>query len=176
MSTSGAADSPLGSWRLPREVETDPRHEEIRAALGRAPRKLWTGGTIDAAVVPFGADLQRALQKSQTTVHLVRGLETAAAALEAEQRGLAALDPEMAGRQGQRVSRLLLITNDGAERFYRQVERLALTHAPRVLACVVECDSQVLGTLLYGEDAVAKLVLTSHKTAAATILRALAGS
>jgi len=97
-------------------------------------------------------------------------------ALEAEQRGLAALDPEMAGRQGQRVSRLLLITNDGAERFYRQVERLALTHAPRLLVCVVECDSQVLGTLLYGEDAVAKLVLTTHKAAAAAILRAVASS
>ena len=176
MSTSGAADSPLGSWRLPREVEADPRHQDIRAALERAPRKLWTRGTIDIAVVPFSAALKRVLQKSQTTIHLVRGLETAAVALEAEQRGLAALDPEMAGRQGQRVSRLLLITNDGAERFYRQVERLALTHAPRLLVCVVECDSQVLGTLLYGEDAVAKLVLTTHKAAAAAILCALASS
>ncbi len=175
MSTPDAVDSPLG-WRLPREIEADPRHQEIRAALARAPRKLWSGGTIDAAVVPFDAHVQRALQKHQTTVHLVRGLESAATVLDAEQRGFAALDPDMAARQGQRISRLLLITNDGAERFYRQVERLALTHAPRVLVCVVECDSQVLGRLLYGADAVAKLVLTTHKTAAAALLRALAGA
>jgi hypothetical protein len=81
-------------------------------------------------------------------------------------------------RQGRRVSRVLLVTNDGAQRFYRQVERLAVMHAPRVLVCVLECESPVLGELLHGSsggsDGVVKLVLTGHKTAAAGILLTLA--
>jgi hypothetical protein len=105
---------------------------------------------------------------------LRRGLEAAEGALVAERRGLGALPPAEARRQGARVSRLLLLANDGAERFYRQVERLVATHAPRVLACVVDCDSATLGALLYGSDAVAKLVLAEHKTAVVAILRALA--
>lgn len=176
MSPSGAPDAPLGAWRLPREIEADPRHPEIRTALGRAARKLWTGGSLEAAVVPLDASLRRALQSPKTAHHLVRGLEAAAAVLVAEQKGLAALDEDVARRQGQRISRLLLVTNDGAERFYRQVERLALAHAPRVVVCLVDCDSGVLGELLYGADAVTKLVLTAHKSAVTGILRALAGA
>jgi hypothetical protein len=68
----------------------------------------------------------------------------------------------------------LLVSNDGAERFYRQVERLVVGHAPRVLACVLDCDSPTLGDLLPGAAGVVKLVLTGHKTAAAAVLRALA--
>ena len=71
---------------------------------------------------------------------------------------------------------MLVVSNDGAERFYRQVERLASTHAPRVLVCVLDATSSDLGALLYGPDAVVKLVLTAHKTAATGLLLALAGS
>ena len=98
------------------------------------------------------------------------------AAEDAERRGLAALPAAEARRQGGRVSRLLLVTRDGAERFYRHVERLAAAHAPRVLVCVVDCDSAQLGGLLYERAAVAKLVLAEHKAAVAAILRAAAVS
>ena len=170
----GAGPS-VGVVRLPRDIASDARHDDVRSALAARTRKLWSGGSLDAAVVPLTETLQAALRNPATAVLLQRGLEAAEATLAAEHRGLAALPPEVARRQGGRVSRLLLVTNDGAERFYRQVERLATLHAPRVLVCVVDCDSAALGGLLYGPDAVAKLVLTEHKAAAAAILRSLAG-
>jgi hypothetical protein len=165
----------VGALRLPREIESDARHEEVQRALAARTRKLWSGGTLDAAVVPLTETLQAALRMPTMAAVLQRGLEAAEITLSAEQRGFAALPTDVARRQGGRVSRLLLITNDGAERFYRQVERLVVTHAPRVLVCLVDCDSATLGGLLFGSDAVAKLVLTGHKAAAATILRSLAG-
>ena len=67
-----------------------------------------------------------------------------------------------------------MVANDGAERFYRHVERLVAIHEPRVLACVIDCDSVVLGDAVYGAGAVAKLVLADHKGAVADILRAVA--
>jgi hypothetical protein len=161
--------------RLPREIEADPRHAAVQAALAVRTRLLWPGGTLVTSVVALSDDLRRTLADPGVTRLLRRGLEAAEGALAAERRGLGALPPAEARRQGARVSRLLLLANDGAERFYRQVERLVAAHAPRVLACVVDCDSATLGALLYGRDAVAKLVLAEHKAAVVAILRALAG-
>jgi hypothetical protein len=171
MSDRRTSDTPP---RLPREIEVDPCHDAVRAALATPARLLWPGGTLVAPVVPLTAALRHALGAAATSGLLRRGLEAAGAALDAERRGLAALPPDEARRQGARVSRLLLVANDGAERFYRRVERLVVTHAPRVLACVVDCDSATLGALLYDRDALAKLVLAEHKSAVAAILRALA--
>jgi hypothetical protein len=41
--------------------------------------------------------------------------------------------------------------------------------------CLLDVPSPTLGGLLYGPDAVAKLVLTGHKDAATRLLLALAG-
>jgi hypothetical protein len=162
------------TMRLPREIESDPCHETIRETLAARTRLLWPGGTLTTTVVPLTDALARALAVAAAGGVLRRGLEAAASALDAERRGLAARPTEEAERRGARVSRLLLITNDGAERFYRQVERLVIAHAPRVLTCLVDCDAATLGRLLYDPEAVAKVILIEHKTAVAGVLRALA--
>lgn len=162
--------------RLPRGVESDPGIDEIRQVLAADARRLWVGGALETAVIPLTDAVRSVLTSPAVSPTMLRGLETAEAALAAEQRGLAALEPAVAARQGRRVSRVLLITNDGAERFYRQVERLAISHAPRVLVCMLDVPSADLGGLLYGDGAVAKLVLTGHKDAATSLLRALASA
>lgn len=167
-------DAPGDGPRLPRDLESDPRVADVRAALRADVRPLWSRGTLGVAVVPLTPALRTALATLAGQGRLERGLETADATLAAEQRGFAALSPAVAARQRPRISRVLMVTNDGAERFYRGVERLALTHAPRVLACLVDCASPTLGEILYGPDTVVKLVFTAHKTAATSLLRALA--
>lgn len=159
--------------RLPREIEADAAHAAVVTALGRRTRPLWPGGTVIAPVLPLSPALRAALTAPATLPRLQRGLEAAEATLAAEQRGFAALPPGEAGRRGDRVSRLLLVSNDGAERFYRRVEHVVLAHASRVLACVVDADCAVLGGLLYGNGAVAKSLLTERKTATVAILRAI---
>jgi len=156
--------------RLPREIEADPCQGAVREALAASTRRLWPGGTLIVSVVPLTDACACALRTAHRVGLLRRGLEAAAGALDAERRGLAARSPE----PGRRVSRLLLVTRDGAERFYRHVERLVVTHEPRVLACLLDADSATLGRLLYDRDAGVKLVLAEHKTAVSAILRALA--
>jgi len=75
--------------------------------------------------------------------------------------------------RGQRVSRLLVIADDGAERFYRNVEGVVRRHAPRVLALRLSTDERMLGNLLFGPNQVARLLLVEHKNAVSAILLAL---
>jgi hypothetical protein len=162
------------SLRLPRALESEECHAAVQAALAAAMRPLWVGGTVAASVVPLTHALRRALRTAMSGGMVRRGLEAAESALEGERRGLDALPAEEALRHGGRVSRLLLVANDGAERFYRRVERLVVLHAPRVHPCVIECDSPSLGALLYGPGEVTKVVLVERKAAVVAILRALA--
>lgn len=149
--------------RLPRQIEGDALYGAIQSALTTRTQILWDGVDVPrlALTDPLLAALRSALARGQ----LQRGLETTVAALDAERKGLLA--------PGERVSRLCLFTNDGAERFYRQVARCLTANAPRVLGAFVDADAATLGRLLYGRDTGVKLVLADHKDAVSAILRAL---
>jgi hypothetical protein len=154
---------------LPREIEADPAHEAIRARLASVARPLWPGGEASVPVLPLGPPLATALAAAYRAGHLVLGLERAEEALAAEARGLA-----LAGTTaGPRVSRLLLLSSDGAERLYRHVERLAMAHAPRVLVAMLSTDAATLGRATTGREAAVKVVLVHRKQAVAALLRAL---
>lgn len=86
----------------------------------------------------------------------------------------------MADRQsgisrGMRVSRLLLLSDDGAVRFYRAVDSLLRTHGPRVLAMRLNADAATLGGLLFGPNRIARLLMIEHKDAVSEVLLSLAG-
>jgi hypothetical protein len=104
---------------------------------------------------------------------VIRGLEGAERALDAEERGLRAA--QGAGRLDVRISRLLLLADDGAERFYRHVETLLNRHGPRVLVVRLDADARALGELLFGPGRLARLLMIVHKEAVSAILLAMAG-
>ena len=78
--------------------------------------------------------------------------------------------------RGQRVSRLILLADDGAERMYRRVESLARQHGGRLLVIRLEADSERIGAMLSGDGSGAKVLMLDHKDAVADALFALAGS
>jgi hypothetical protein len=106
---------------------------------------------------------------------VVRSLENAEHALAAEERGMEMADRKSGVPRGVRVSRLLLLANDGADRFYRQIEALLRRHGPRVLAVLLEIDETGLGELLFGPGSVARLLMLEHKQAVGSVLLAMAG-
>ena len=105
--------------------------------------------------------------------HLVRGLELAEKTLEREARGLSLVDARSATERGVRVSRLVIVGNDGTERFYRQVERLALKHGPRLLAIWVDADSEQLGAAVPHAAGVVRALMLEHKDDVVRVLLAL---
>ena len=158
---------------LPREIEADPGHEVIRARLRAGGRRLWPGGQAVVPVLPLRPALAGALGAAYRDGRLVLGLERVEAVLAAEARGLALVARRTRHAPGARVSRLLLLSDDGAERLYRHAEGLTVAHAPRVLVAVLAAGAAALGRATTARDAAVKVVLVQHKQAVAALLRAL---
>lgn len=138
-------------------------------------RPLWQGSGIGVPTARITSELVEALRTAYSSGQVVRSLEKTERTLAAEERGLRMADRLLGAPRGVRVSRLLLLADDGAERFYRQVEALLRRHGQRVLAVRLELDEQGLGELLFGHGSVARLLMLEHKQAVGSVLLALAG-
>lgn len=163
------------SLRLPKSVESDPRGPRLLSSLTANTRPLWKGSGIATPVAAMSEELAGALRSAYRAGHVVRSLENAERALSAEERGLQMADRQAGIPRGVRISRLLLLADDGAERFYRHIEALLGRHGPRVLAVRLEIDETALGELLFGPGSVARLLMLEHKQAVGSVLLAMAG-
>lgn len=133
------------------------------AALGQPgiARHRWDRSIEDGLF-----DVRRARQ-------LARGLEGAETLLAAEEVGLkkaagSQLDPDRV-----RISRLLLVSGDGSERFYHQVERLHARFANRLEVLLLDCDEEALGAAAFGQGKRARALLIHHKNAVVRFLSIL---
>lgn len=159
--------------RFPRQLEADGTAAAIRQALLAHTARIWPGGGLEVPLLTvsdsFKSIMNHAWQKDQ----LCCGFELVTKKLQREAQGLAHMRMRADAVQGDRISRLLLWSNDGAERFYRHVERLLQIHAPRVLGCRLDIDAGTLGQAVTGKERRIKLVMAEHKDAVCEILRAL---
>jgi hypothetical protein len=161
--------------RLPRLIESGPRGPQILHMLTTHTRLLWEGGEIEVPVASLSAELETALRGAHNAGRVVRGLESAERRLVLEERGIRLADGKSRVQRGERVSRLLVLSDDGAERFYRKVESLLRQYGPRVLAVRLEVDATTLGELIFGEGCLARLLMLEHKEAVSATLLAMAG-
>ena len=160
--------------RLPRELEADHTAGVVRQVLTDRTVKLWPGGELDVPCIAMTDPLEKALLHAKLLGQVRCGFEDILAALENEARGIENARKQKGVPASDRVSRLLLFSTDGAERFYRHVEQLLQVHAPRVLGCLLDIDGTALGKLITGKERVVKLVMAEHKEAVSSILRAMA--
>jgi hypothetical protein len=161
--------------RLPRLVELDPRGPQVLHMLTAHTRLLWKEGEIEVSIATLSSELETALRGAHNAGQVVRGLESAERRLVLEERGLRLADRKSSVQRGERVSRLLVLSDDGAERFYRKVESLLRRHGPRVLAVRLEVGAATLGELIFGQGRLARLLMIEHKEAVSAVLLALAG-
>jgi len=163
----------LADMRLPRELEADGTAGPIRQALMVRTVQLWSGNDLAVPVITMGDPLKKVLQKANIRGHVRCGLEAISSSLEKERKGIAHLREGRGLPTGDRVSRLLLISNDGAQRFYRHIEHLLQLHAPRLLGCMLDMDGNALGSAITGRERQIKVIMAEHKEAVSEILRAL---
>jgi hypothetical protein len=160
--------------RLPKRVEADERAAAVAAALAARVQPLWSGGDLPTPVVGLSDPLAQALKSARAAGRVIRGLERAEQKLVSESRGLEHVDRRVSAPRGQRVSRLLLVADDCAERMYRRVETLLRRNRGRVLVLQIQSGEREIGALLFGTGSAAKLLLLDHKDAVADALLALA--
>lgn len=128
---------------------------------------------IHVPVAAWNPELAKVLGDAEREGHLVRGLELVEKTLEREARGLSLVDARSGTERGSRVSRLVLLSQDGTERFYRQAERLISTQGPRLLALRLEADSSQLAAMVPQASGVVRALLVEHKDSVARVLLAL---
>ncbi len=163
----------LSEIRLPRQLEADDSAGNIRRILADRAQKLWPGGNLDVSVVPMSEYLKKVIRLAKLKGQLRYGYEGISDHLENERKGIANARHINAAPQGGRVSRLLLFSNDGADRFYRHIEQLLQAYSPRLLGCLLDIDSRAMGLLLTGQDRQIKLVMIEHKAIVSQALRAI---
>lgn len=160
--------------KLPRALETDPHRDAIERALSHDLKPLWGEGTAKVAHLPLTPALAAALAYAGKADHLARGLEKAEQTLVREAKGLQAARDKDGSAPADRISRLLVLANDGAERFYRDAEQLLRHHADRLVVLRLDATSAELGAQVFGEGKVAKALLVADKDAVGRVLVALA--
>jgi hypothetical protein len=163
----------LSDMRFPRQLEADGSSEIIRGCLMAHTTKLWPGSKMDVPVITLSEPLKITLKKARLQGRIRYGFEPIFEKLAGEKRGIANVRRQTDAPYGDRVSRLLLFSNDGAERFYRQIEQVSQVHAPRLLSCLLDIDGGALGHLITGKEGVIKIIMAEHKDGVSDVLRAL---
>ena len=163
----------LSDIRFPRQLEADYNAETIRQALMASTVKLWPGGHLDVSMITMSDPLKKALQKARLKGQIRCGFEAILDKLENERKGIANVRERQGALYGDRVSRLLLFSNDGAERLYRHIEHLLQVHAPRLIGCLLDIDGYALGNIIAGKDRKIKVVMAEHKEVVSEILRGI---
>ena len=163
----------LSDMRLPRELEADATAGTIRQVLMVRTVQLRTGSDFSVPMIAMGDTMKKVLQRAYANGHVRCGLEAISGRLEKERRGIAHLREGRGLPTGDRVSRLLLMSSDGAQRFYRHIEQLLQLHAPRLLGCMLDMDGNALGSVITGKERQIKVIMAEHKEAVSELLRAL---
>ena len=153
----GAADALAESWTASR-----------RAALA--------AGLPPFARHPLTPELVSSLFEARRSRRLVRGLEAAEEALAAQAAGVRSAVPGPEGRPSRstgRISRLILISVDGSDRFYRNINQIVRKYGETVEVLVVLCDELELGATAFGRGQRARALLVEHKEAVVRVLGCL---
>lgn len=166
----------MTTLKLPRNIEAHPQYEALKRLLIQNQRLLWEKGTVHVPAVHFDAALEQALTQALSLKHLERGLEHIDQVLTLEKKGIQAMQEKQSTPPAYRVSRILLIANDGAERFYRGCESTLLHNQDRLLSLWLDVGSFQLGLKLFGPEKPVKALLVSDKGAATQVLLSLLGS
>jgi len=163
----------IAEMRFPRQLEAEGSAERIRGELMARTSRLWAGGEIVVPVITLSEPMKTALKQARSQGRIRFGFEPILQQLAGEKKGIANVREQTDAPYGDRISRLLLFSNDGAERFYRHIEQILLLHAPRLLGCLLDIDGAALGELFTGRGSVIKIIMAEHKDVVSDVLRAL---
>lgn len=117
----------------------------MEAYLQKNLKLLRPDGTHKAPQLVYDDALRKALKEALRAKHLVQGLEKIGNQLDKEKKGLDLLKNKSGQVSAPRMSRLILLANDGSERFYHDAESILIRHADRAYGCLVLADSETIG-------------------------------
>lgn len=167
--------------RWPRDLVDPARRERLAADWIRSREASRAALRGPFARHGLTRALGDALFEARRARRLVRGLEAAQAHLAAQAGGVVrALEGDV-GRLGERdrarvrLSRLLLISEDGSSRFMRRIDDLYEEYGFMLEVLLVTCDEFELARVPFGANERARVLLIDHKGACVRVLESLDG-
>ena len=154
--------------KLPRQLENEGVESDVRAALEIESVALYSDSEISIPVLKLNPKLRQHIFYAKSAGALIFGFEAIEEYLANELQGLQNVDSH-----SDRVSRLLIVTNDGSHRFYRGLEFLQRRQGERVLICRLDVDSVAMGNILGLKDKPVKAVLVNRKKSVVNVLKSL---
>lgn len=138
----------------------------------KLPRSLLFEGAHESVVsIDFTEDLKRIFGIARRARQMLGGLEAIEALLQREEKGLASLRASQPGQRQPRITRVLFLTTDGSERFFRSGEGILKKYGNRVLVVRLNAKAAEIGSQFFGPDAEVKAILLKHKSAVDAFLR-----
>jgi hypothetical protein len=164
----------MTSLRLPKDVAADARHDAICKLLTTNMTPVWEGSELQVPTLPLNQALAAECRRAVHIGFAVPGLEAIEEALAAEQKGLDALFKKAPHvPHNPRASRLLLMSNDGSKRFYRDCEALLVKYDQRLIGCRLDVTGESFGSAVLGPQKLARALLFVDKKAVARALLTL---
>ena len=154
--------------KLPKQLEKEKVDSDVRAVLEKESIELCSDSIIYIPVLKLTPELGKQIFYAKFLGELIIGYSDVEKALENELYGL-----QNVNNKSDRVSRLLIVTNDGSPRFYRQLEFLHKKQGGRVLICRLDVDSLLMGNILELKDKQVKAVLLNRKESVVNVLKSL---
>ena len=158
---------------LPRKLETGQEGIDILKVLDSHLRPVTQWNDLVLPSFRISEAIINSIYSARRAGRLIRGFEEAEKKLNAEREGIASIDLKTGSERKERISRLIIIANDGSERFYRQAKRLVEQNRPRVLAIHLDITSFELGERLFGPGKRVLFLLINHKDAVIDFLTSL---
>jgi hypothetical protein len=151
--------------KLPKGLLTLPNVSEIERLFEHKLRYLYSEGHLKVPQWTYNEALRRSLKQTFASEHLIQGLEGISEHLDLELKGLNALKKLPGQTQNKRLSRLILLSNDGSERFYHNAESIVTKHADRAAVCMIDCTSDELGSDVSKKSTPVKALMISERKA-----------
>lgn len=154
--------------KLPKQLEQDAVLTDVLEVLEKETIELCNDSESRIPVIQLNSGLRNHLFAAKSIGELVIGYEAIEKALANELHGL-----QKVSNQSDRVSRLVMVTNDGSPRFYRQLTFLHEKHGERVLICRLDTNSLLLGDVLQLKGKQVKAILLTRKKSVVNVLKSL---
>jgi len=154
--------------KLPKQLGKEDLEEGVQAALENESIELCSDSNIYIPVLKLNPELRKQIFYAKFQDELIVGSRDIEKSLKNELHGL-----KKVNNLSDRVSRVLLVTNDGSPRFYRQLEFLHKEQGGRVLICRLDIDSVLMGNILELKEKQVKAVLLNRKESVVNVLKSL---
>ena len=153
---------------LPKQLKKENLESEVQAVLDKESFELYPDSDVQIPVLKLSKELRSQIFYAKSLGELIFSYDVIEKSLEDELQGLKKIES-----QNERVSRLLLVSNDASKRFYRELKFLMKHQGPRLMICLLDVDSLLMGNILGFKARKVNAVLMNRKKSVTGVLKSL---